>query len=65
MLGEVSSLERSADNKVTELHADIGGFLGLGQHHVRLMPAQIRLQSDRVVLDVTSAQAKELPEIPR
>jgi hypothetical protein len=39
--------------------------LGLGQHHVRLMPAQIRLQSDRIVLDVTSAQAKELPEIPR
>lgn len=65
MLGEVSSLERSADNKVTELHADIGGFLGLGQHHVRLMPAQIKLQSDRVVLDVTSAQAKELPEISR
>ena len=65
MLGKVSSLERSADNKVTELHADIGGFLGLGQHHVRLVPAQIKLLSDRVVLDVTSAQAKELPEISK
>ena len=64
-LGEVAGFERSADNKVTEMHADIGGFLGLGQHQVRLMPAQIHLQSDRVVLDLTSAQSKELPSIPR
>jgi hypothetical protein len=64
-LGEVASFELSADNKITEMHANIGGFLGLGQHHVRLMPAQIVLQSDRVVVDLTSAQAKELPKIPR
>jgi len=64
-LGEVASFERSADSKVTEMHADIGGFLGLGQHHVRLAPAQIKLQSDRIVLDVTSVQAKELPKIQR
>ena len=64
-LGEVASFELSADNNITEMHANIGGFLGLGQHHVRLMPAQIVLQSDRVVVDLTSAQAKELPKIPR
>ena len=64
-LGEVASFERSADSKVTEMRADIGGFLGLGQHEVRLTPAQIYLQSDRVVLDLTSAQAKELPKVAK
>lgn len=64
-LGKVASFEHGADNKVTEMHADIGGFLGLGEHHVRLMPAQIKLQNDRVLLNLTSAQAKELPKIPR
>lgn len=64
-LGEVASFERDADNKVTEMHADIGGFLGFGQHHVKLLPAQLTLQSDRVVVDITSAQAKGLPKIPR
>jgi len=62
-LGEVAAFQRAADSKVTEMHADIGGFLGLGEHRIRLMPAQISLQSDRVVLDLTSAQAKELPKI--
>ena len=63
-LGEVASFELGSD-KVTEMHAAIGGFLGLGEHRVKLMPTQVTLQSDRVVLDVTLAQAKELPHIPR
>jgi len=64
-LGEVAAFQRAADNKVTEMHADIGGFLGLGEHRIRLMPAQISLQSDRVVLDLTSEQAKQLPKIAK
>ncbi len=60
-IGEVIALARGADNTVTELHAGIGGFLGLGETHVRVMPAQFKLMVDRVVLDVTSAQAKGLP----
>jgi hypothetical protein len=62
-LGEVAAFQRAADNTVSEMHADIGGFLGLGEHRIRLMPAQITLQSDRVVLDLTAEQAKELPKI--
>jgi hypothetical protein len=64
-LGEVAAFQRSSDNKVTEMHADIGGFLGLGEHRIRLMPTQITLQSDRVVLDLTSEQAKQLPKIAK
>jgi len=62
-LGEVAAFQRSADNEVTEMRADIGGFMGMGEHRISLTPAQISMQVDRVVLDLTSAQAKELPKI--
>ncbi len=64
-LGEVAAFQRGAGNKVTELHADIGGFLGIGEHRIRLMPAQFNLQSDRVVLGLTAEQAKALPKIAK
>ena len=64
-LGEVAALLRTADNKVSELQADIGGFLGIGEHRVRLAPGQFSFHSDRVVLDLTAAQAKELPKIQK
>ena len=64
-LGEVAAFLRTADNKVSELQADIGGFLGIGEHRIRLAPAQFSLHSDRVVLDLTAAQVKELPKIQK
>ncbi len=62
-LGEVASIMRSADNKITELRAEIGGFLGIGQHEISVPAAQFSLQSDRVVLDLTAAAAKQLPKV--
>lgn len=62
-LGEVATIRRGTDNTVSELHADIGGFLGIGETRVRLMPAQFKLQDDRVVLSVTAAEAKDLPVV--
>lgn len=64
-LGEVVAFLRSTDNTVNEMHADIGGFLGIGETRVKLAPAQFKLQVDRVVLDVTAAQAKDLPKITK
>ena len=64
-LGEVATIQRAADNKVTEMQADIGGFFGLGEHRIRLQAAQFNVQSDRVVLDLTSEQAKALPKIAK
>lgn len=64
-LGEVVAFQRSADNAVNELHADIGGFLGLGETRVKVAPAQFRLQTDRVIVNVTAAEAKELPKITK
>jgi hypothetical protein len=64
-LGEVAAIQRTADSKIAELRADIGGFLGLGEHRIALPAAQFALQSDRVVLDVTAAAAKELPKVAK
>jgi anti-sigma factor RsiW len=64
-LGEVGAFQRNPDNTVAEMHADIGGFLGLGETRVKLLPSQFKLQGDRVLLDVTAAQAKDLPIVKK
>ena len=62
-LGEVVSFQRNADNMVIGLHADIGGFLGMGQTRIAVKSSQFKLEGDRVVLGLTAAQAKVLPEV--
>lgn len=62
-IGAVAAFARGTDDKVSEMHADIGGFLGLGETRVKLMPAQIKLSGDRVTIDMTAAQAKDLPRV--
>jgi hypothetical protein len=64
-IGEVAAIARGTANTVTEMHADIGGFLGIGRTRVRLTPAQFELQDDRVVLSVTAEQAKTLPTVEK
>jgi hypothetical protein len=64
-LGEVAAIKRTADNKITELRADIGGFLGIGEHQIALPAAQFAVQNDRVVLDLTSAAAKALRKVAK
>jgi hypothetical protein len=64
-LGEVAAFARDASGKVTEMHADIGGFLGLGETRVRLMPSQFKMDNDRVTLTLTGEQAKALPHIAK
>jgi hypothetical protein len=62
-LGEVAAFKRAADNTVLEMHADIGGLLGMGETRVSVTPAQFKLQNDRVVLTLTEQQAKALPKV--
>lgn len=62
-IGEVAAFTRDSSGKVSEMHADIGGFLGIGETRVRLMPAQFTLASDRVVLTVSSEGSKTLPKV--
>ena len=62
-IGSVVAFARGSDDKVSEMHADIGGFLGMGETRVRLMPTQYTMASDRVTINVTSALAKDLPKV--
>jgi hypothetical protein len=64
-IGEVRSFSRAADDSVLELLADIGGFMGIGESHVRVTPTQFDLQADRVVLKMTADQAKTLPKVQK
>ena len=64
-IGEVSAIQLDSSGKVSELHADIGGFLGLGETRVRVMPDQFRFDNDRVVLNVAGDAAKALPKIEK
>jgi hypothetical protein len=62
-IGEIVEFRRGADNVVQEMHADIGGLFGMGETRVKVMPQQFKLQNDRAVLNVTEAQAKDLPKV--
>jgi sporulation protein YlmC with PRC-barrel domain len=64
-VGEVSEVIRDNSGHVTELHADIGGFLGLGETRVRVAPDAFKLASDRVILNLPADQAKSLPHIAK
>lgn len=64
-VGEVAAFKRDSSGKVIELHADVGGFLGIGERRVKLMPSQFSLQGDRVMLNVTSNEVKAMPAIPK
>ena len=64
-LGEVAAILRDPSGHVTELHADVGGFLGFGETRVRVMPDQFRVDNGKVVLNVTADQAKKLPQIAK
>jgi hypothetical protein len=64
-IGEVAGFKRSADNTVLEMHADIGGLLGIGETRVVVMPGQFELQGDRVILNLTQEQAKALPTVKK
>ncbi|MBY0225611.1 MAG: PRC-barrel domain-containing protein [Hyphomicrobium sp.] len=62
-IGEVAEVVRDNSGRVTELHADIGGFLGFGETRVRISPGEFKIVNDRVELTRTEEQAENLPEV--
>jgi hypothetical protein len=62
-LGEVAAFTRGDDNSVMEMLADIGGFLGFGQHRISLTPEQFALNDDRATLVMSSVEANKLPAV--
>lgn len=64
-LGEVAAVARGSSGEISEIHADIGGFLGLGETRVRVMPSEFSLGEDKVVLNLTADEAKKLPTLAK
>lgn len=64
-VGEVAAFNRDASGKVIEMHADIGGFLGVGETRVKVEPAQFTASGDRIMLKLTSEQVKSLPKLTK
>ena len=62
-LGDVTGFQRGDGNVVSAVRADIGGFLGLGEHHISVEPTRFKLETDRVVLDLTASEAGQLQSI--
>lgn len=64
-VGEVAAIQRDSSGKVTELHADTGGFLGFGKTRVRVMPSQFTVSNKQIVLTLTAEQVNALPKIEK
>jgi hypothetical protein len=62
-IGEIAEVVRDGTGRVTELHANIGGFLGFGETRVRVMPDEVKFMPDRVVLTRSEDQVSALPKI--
>ena len=64
-VGEVAAIQRDSTGKVVELHADVGGFLGIGETRVRLMPSQFTVSDKQILLTLTAEQVSALPKIEK
>jgi sporulation protein YlmC with PRC-barrel domain len=63
-LGEIADVKADTDNKVTEIHADIGGFLGFGETRVSVGADKIQdVKDDRIVLKLKEAETNDLRPI--
>ncbi|GGE02251.1 PRC-barrel domain-containing protein [Gemmobacter megaterium] len=66
-IGQVADVELGADGAASGLIADVGGFLGFGEHRVKLGFDQVRVFSNAdgdmvAVSDLTKDQLKAMPE---
>ena len=67
-IGEIETLIVGEDGKITDVLADIGGFLGMGEHTVKLSFEELQLVRNadgsdvRIYVDSTEEKLEQLPE---
>lgn len=66
-IGEIADVELGADGRASGLIADVGGFLGMGEHRVKLSFDQVAVFSNAdgeliAMSDLTEEQLKAMPE---
>jgi len=62
-IGEIAALKTGADGNVTAFHADIGGFLGIGESRVAVKPSDLEMRDDKLYLNMTKQEALKLPRV--
>ena len=60
-IGEVAAFKDDGSGNVDYFRTDIGGFLGIGETHVQVKPAQFSMRDDKLYLNMTKKEAMELP----
>jgi sporulation protein YlmC with PRC-barrel domain len=60
-VGQVTSIDLTADGRITTVQAEIEGFLGLGSSSVRITSDQFEQKGDRIVLTKTADQVRGVP----
>ncbi|MDQ2065484.1 PRC-barrel domain-containing protein [Xinfangfangia sp. CPCC 101601] len=65
-VAEIADVVIGADNKVTGIITDVGGFLGMGEHRVSLNPDQVHIYKNtdgdmRAYVPMTKDALKALP----
>lgn len=60
-VGEVEDILVDSDNRITSAVVDVESRMGLGERRVALPLERLKIDSDRLVLDMTAEQLKQLP----
>jgi sporulation protein YlmC with PRC-barrel domain len=60
-VGQVTSIDVSADGRITTVQAETEGFLGLGSSSLRITSDQFEQKGDRIVLTKTADQVRGVP----
>ena len=60
-VGQVTSIDVSADGTINTVQAEIEGFLGLGSSSLRITSDQFEQKGDRIVLTKTADQVRGVP----
>jgi len=62
-LGEVAEIKRDSTNKVSELQADLGGFLGFGETRVSIPTTQFTFDQEKVILSLKESEINSLTRV--
>ena len=60
-VGEIADLLVDSGNRITGAVVEVEGSMGLGERRVVLPLERLKIESDRLVLDMTVEQLRQLP----
>ena len=61
VIGEVDEVLMTPTGEIVAVSAEVGGFLGIGDHEVVIELGMLRPEGDRLHVDMTKEEAEALP----